>query len=986
MLDIKRSNIEIRELKESFESLNLSHTEMKKSHADVTKELQKIKAYQKDSTMESQINKILEDWKNIASMFIITRPAKHLPKSIKENSCVTIIASSGVGKTATLRHVALQMSNEEYDVIIVSDPGHIIKFYNPNKKTLFVIDDLCGNFSVFQSDIKSWDPLIERIKEILINKQTKIIAACRLQVFQDEKFGILSVFKSCACNMLSEEIRLTKTEKKSIAELYMKSKASEIADYYDLYDCFPLLCKMFHDNPNFNVANLFQKPFSVYESEIDKLFQMGLHTKYCALALCVMFNNELKEEMLTKDVDTKTKMIIKKTCQACKLDKGTSRLVIRDELDSLTHTFIRKVQEKFIGQLQFKNYYKAFHDKIFDFLAYYFGQKIIECFVKNADCCLIKEKFLLEKKDVMDPFITVVPQIYHQMYIQRMIDDWSIGKLHEIFRNINMKIPQFRKKFLFHLTKLDTTLQRQLAHTYENKCQQTTDYWFFGYDKYDTVLLHCCLIGDIHLIQWCLNHDVDVNKCAFDNQSPVMIASEHCRTEIVRMLLDRGVDCNIFDIMRKSALMKASEHGHTEIVKMLLDEGADFECDHTERFPVMFACEGGHTEIVRILLHRGAVCNKVDFHGRSPVMMACEGGHTEIVQMLIHRGADLEKYDIEGRSPVIKACACGQKEIVKMLIDRDANINNGDDDGKSPLYMACKNGFTNIVKMLIDGGANVNSYDNNGKSPLQMACKHGFTEIVRMLLDRGLYYNTSDNEGCTPLLKACERGHTEIVKMLLDGGVYYNKSDNEELTPFMSSCIHGHSKIVQILIDSGADFEIYDKLYQSPVMKACEHGQADIVKILLNRGLDYNECNNHDKGEDYNKFDIWGKSPVMFACKHGHTEIVKILLDKSVDYNKSDKRNQSPIIVACLYCYSNIVKMLLKGTDYNKCDNHNKSPIMKACKYGHTDIVKMLLEIGVDCDNHDILRQSSLMKACKHGHTDIVGMLLDSLVLIITQK
>ncbi|XP_076095628.1 E3 ubiquitin-protein ligase DZIP3-like [Mytilus galloprovincialis] len=56
MLEIKCSNEEIREMKNSFESLQLSHTKMKKSHellqenhTNVTKELQKIKSSQTDT-------------------------------------------------------------------------------------------------------------------------------------------------------------------------------------------------------------------------------------------------------------------------------------------------------------------------------------------------------------------------------------------------------------------------------------------------------------------------------------------------------------------------------------------------------------------------------------------------------------------------------------------------------------------------------------------------------------------------------------------------------------------------------------------------------------------------------------------------------------------------------------------------------------------------------------------------------------------------
>ncbi|XP_052080604.1 uncharacterized protein LOC127718575 [Mytilus californianus] len=373
MMDIKHSNNEIQELKESLESLKQSHTEMIKSHellqenhAVVTKEIEEIKISQNDTVpwnIRARIKDTLKSWKdNDDKMFINTTAARYILKSIQENSCVTITASSGVGKTYTFRHTALQLAEEEYDVLLVTKPSDVLRFNNPNKKTLFVIDDLCGNFSVDQSDIKSWEPVMEDIKQILDKKQTKILAACRLQVYQDEKFDSLSVFKSCVCNMLSDNICLSKTEKHSIAKLYLKSKASEIGDYYDLYDCFPLLCKLYHDNPELTVSDFFQNPFSVYEAEIDKLLKKGYHTKYCALALCVMFNNMLNEEILTGEVNEVTKATIENTCESCQLDRGTSRLVLQNELNSLTHTFIKKEQ----------NVYKIIHDKIFDFLAYYF--------------------------------------------------------------------------------------------------------------------------------------------------------------------------------------------------------------------------------------------------------------------------------------------------------------------------------------------------------------------------------------------------------------------------------------------------------------------------------------------------------------------------------------------------------------------------------------------------------------------------------------
>ncbi|XP_052059417.1 uncharacterized protein LOC127700019 [Mytilus californianus] len=831
MLDIKRSNDEIFELKKSVESLNKSVKGLKRAKKALTVKVKKLKTSQEDTVpwnIRAQISQILVEWKDNDHMFIPTEATRHVLKCITENSCVTITASSGVGKTAILRHVALQMAKEGYDLLLVTDPGDIVKFYNPNQKSLFVIDDLCGNYSLNQTDIKVWEPVMERIKNILSNTHAKIIAACRLQVYQDDKFESLSIFKSCVCNLLSDNMCLTKAEKESIAEVYLKTKAPEVIDYYDLYDCFPLLCKLYHENPALNITDFFQNPFTVYKEEIDKLQKKGFSSKYCALALCVIFNNKLNEDILTEEVKEETRTIIENTCEACKLDRGISRLTLQDELNSLTHTFLKKEE----------NIYKTIHDKIFDFLVYYFGQKIISCLIKNAHSSLIMERFLLQKQNNVDQFITIVPPKYHKMYIQRMIDDWSKGKVNDVFCNINMSIPQFRKKFLCFLNELTVSYQRQLSLT----CDVSNN---------DTALLLSCFDGDIPMINWCINHGVDVNQCRNDELSPLHVAAQEGWVEIVRMLLNIGADYNKCNNDGWSPVKIACRYGHTEIVRMLLDIGADYnKCDNAGWSPVMSACSKGHTEIVRMLLDIGADYNKCDNVGWSPVMSAC----------------NYNKCDNAGWSPVMSACSKGHTEIVMMLLDIGADYNKCDNDGWSPVMIACSVGHTEIVRMLLDIGADYNKCHKDGWSPVMSA-----------------YYNKCDNAGWSPVMSACSKGHTEIVRMLLDIGADYNKCDNDGWSPVKIACSKGHTEIVRMLLDIGADYNKCDNNGWSPVKIACSTGHTEIVRMLLDIGADYNKCNNE------------GKSTVIIASERGHSDIVNVINEHS-----RDKTGAPMILVDCL--------------------------------------------------------------------------------------
>ncbi|VDI60066.1 Hypothetical predicted protein [Mytilus galloprovincialis] len=498
------------DLKDSHCTLQTEHSsttknliDLKNSHSTLQIEHSKVTEILKDPipwNIRGQITEELENWKKDDKTFIETNGSKGVLKYIRENCCVVVTASPGSGKSSLVRHVALQIQNEGYEILPVSNPKEIIKWYDPKKQ--------------------------------------------------------------------------------SIAEFYLKTNASEISDSYDMFDCFPLLCQLYSKNSKLNIRNFFTNPFTVYKEEIDKLQTEGAYVKYCALALCVMFNNQLKEEWLTEHVDENIKTIIKNTYEACKVNAGTSRLVLRDELNSLTHTYIRKDGEV----------YRTIHDKLFDFLAFYFGSEMINCLIINATSQFISERFLFEGKNKNDAFTIIVPMRYQQMYINRMVDDWSRGKVVDVFCNINMDDCIFRQQFLLHIKGLAISQQKQSASSYdiENK---------------STPLIQCCFDGDIDLVKWCIqqcisniNHSRDSDKA-----SPLYIACQEGHTEVVQMLINNKADINKCRDTEKSPLYIACQEGHTEVVEMLINNKADInKCRDTEKSPLYIACQKGHTEVVKI--------------------------------------------------------------------------------------------------------------------------------------------------------------------------------------------------------------------------------------------------------------------------------------------------------------------------------------------------------------------------------------------------
>ncbi|VDH97050.1 Hypothetical predicted protein [Mytilus galloprovincialis] len=441
-----------------------------------------------------QIIQILDQWQKNDEYFVETRAAKHVLKCIQKNSCVTITASSGVGKTATLQHVVLKMAEEGYDVLLVTNPHNIIEFYNPNQKTLFVIDNFCGTYSINQSDLNNWEPVMMRIEGLIHKSLIKIIVACRIQVYKDNKFEALSIFKTNVCNLLSEDLCLSQAEKESIAEIYLETEASEIIQYSHLYECFPLLCKLYRDNTDSILQN-----FS------------GIHFQ----------------------------------CMKQKLNSSRKK--------------------KF----------------------------------SNSQSMFISERFSFKREEDMEQFIIVVPPQYHQMYIQRMVDDWSNGRVMPVFNNKNIGKPDFRNRFLNFVETLDLSYQKQLA--------QTNDIEY----KYNA-LLDCCFICDFSLIQWCCYHGADVNQCRFDGVSPVFVSSQEGDTKAVKLLLEYKADVNKCNKKEVSPLFIACQGDHVDIIKMLLEYKADVnKCKADEASPLFIACLKNHVQIVKILLEYKADVNRM---------------------------------------------------------------------------------------------------------------------------------------------------------------------------------------------------------------------------------------------------------------------------------------------------------------------------------------------------------------------------------------
>jgi hypothetical protein len=193
-------------------------------------------------------------------MFVSTRASERVFNRISMQPSVTVTGNPGVGKTATMRYVALKMKGKGYTVVPTDIPKDITNFSKKKgKKILFVIDDICGHYTVNPYSIDQWKEMSESIQSLLKNDYCKIISTCRLQIFNDVRFRGLPFFQYCECNLNSNELCLTFEERSNLALKYFEGKAGEVSAFLEEHDFFPLLCALYQKNNRVDIKSFFKK-------------------------------------------------------------------------------------------------------------------------------------------------------------------------------------------------------------------------------------------------------------------------------------------------------------------------------------------------------------------------------------------------------------------------------------------------------------------------------------------------------------------------------------------------------------------------------------------------------------------------------------------------------------------------------------------------------------------------------------------------------
>lgn len=142
--------------------------------------------------------------------------------------------------------------------------------------------------------------------------------------------------------------------------------------------------------------------------------------------------------------------------------------------------------------------------------------------------------------------------------------------------------------------------------------------------------------------------------------------------EQIRLHIARGTELNTPDAGQSTPLGIAIEMGRPEIIAMLLEAGVNVTTPSRNVPPIVSAAMRGQTDTVKLLVAKGAKVDTTDQYGMTPLLQAVENDRYEVAEYLIGAGADVNARDRRGQTPMSLARTLRLNEMANLLSQHGA--------------------------------------------------------------------------------------------------------------------------------------------------------------------------------------------------------------------------------------------------------------------------------------------------------------------------
>lgn len=900
---------------------------------------------------------------------------------VREQSYVTFVGASGSGKTATARHIALNLQKEEgYEILPIMEIKDIVNYSDSSNPQVYVLDDMLG---VYAFDVTFFHTICKYEKKLKnpVMPRTKVLMTCRETLFRNE---ILSNTFLCdpknVVFLHSKEHLLTDKDKFDLFKSYkLDTGLLTTVTLKSSSNMFPYLCKMFSSTETFKSygPDFFISPVPYILTELERE-KVENKLNYASLVLLMAYRNKLSKEILDEgktfsgisiSMEMKSKLL-----EACKVSPYTSNFQFIESLSDMEATYTTKSE----------NEYTFIHDSMFEIIAFSFGSSCPAFMIQNMSSDYVANFIKVSKNDsttneeemltdnqqsnkkakidtMIDLSIILKESSQYTWLAERIFRDLETGEFYNVFRNEALKCSSVIKAFKDVMEKksyselysvfLTDLMDRADSHKF------TQEQFFFFY-----ICIHSLFKHDN-------SHGKNIGKAI----SWVVYFGHYQILEYIinRIKIEKG---KLDDLFQNSYNTPEKHYPDIDNSDRVTEQGELVTLEQCRL--LCLGCFSGDLPTVQILLkhvEKEAINNRTSRHpfwerfGEVPLSLACDSEFLNIFTNI-----DKEK-DLVQESNVLLY-------IVETMSNAGADIFAKSLLLVTPLTIATTREHSSIVKELINFGADINLKDSNGYSIIRTACRSGNLNTVRELLTAGADTTQTVDSESTPVAE----NHFEKVEDSVTGKIYVNPRISKRVSPFIVACYFGHLAVVEELIDFRIDVNKDDYLV-TPLAAACHGGHLSVMNLLLKKGA--RETNipsvkyvGHTGvvlklvrlGIDVNTNDF----SLIAACAYGHLDLADKKFNMETDVNLIDG-DKTPLIVACYFGHSNVVEGLINAGADVDLGNGFITPLQVACYKGHLNIVSKLLGCNakVDLKYEEV---TALAAACFFGHMDVVKELLSS--------
>lgn len=285
--------------------------------------------------------------------------------------------------------------------------------------------------------------------------------------------------------------------------------------------------------------------------------------------------------------------------------------------------------------------------------------------------------------------------------------------------------------------------------------------------------------------------------------------------------------------------------------------------------------------------------------------------------------------------------------------------------GMTILHWAAENGRTALIQQLLERKiVDIENTEGRSWTALHYSAVSGQVETARILLDNGAnpaahddyIYTPARIEGAvqpppplhlrpyrTPLHYAASRGHNDVVQLLVEHGVDINDFGKGDATPLQLATKNAHHETVRLLLELGADMKPAPGS-PTPLHMAIYSGNHTIFEVLLEKSVDADIRSRH-----------MGSTLLHIAVlKEELHVIIPTLLARGADANARNQENHTPLHLAALWKYANVVEHLLSnGADITAQDFSGATPLHWAAQSHCKTVIRILLQQGADATFED---------------------------------